>query len=183
MYYLTHIEEDHNWSMTANCYAYACDQRTTHIRNGRRCAVPGGTHHNPAFPIAGDNTYADRLVRGAMRDGLTLLSRGNPANLHLHPCPRGHYRVALFANKVGFHWLRHDEVLDRWSWKSGNGGPVYYNVFNNRDGIKRTIYVKNEYLESINQDTHKTDILSAEINNMDFIAYFAVPNGGLAVSA
>ncbi len=108
------IEQDPAWSFTANCYAYACNCREP--KNGHLGgAIPGATKMLPAF--AGDADYSNRLINGAVADGLILLSRNNIA---LMPnVPAGHYRVALFANQYGFHWMRHDPVLNRWSWKSG----------------------------------------------------------------
>ena len=162
------IEQDPAWSFTANCYAYACNCREP--KNGHLGgAIPGATKMLPAF--AGDADYSNRLINGAVADGLILLSRNNIA---LMPnVPAGHYRVALFANQYGFHWMRHDPVLNRWSWKSGNAGPVYYSALN--IALNRSIYIKDENFYTLYEQ--KADYVLSFTQTMSFVAYFAVPEG------
>ncbi len=125
-------EVHENWGVDANCYAYAMnDQKPANAIGG---AIPGGASGNVAS-LSATGDYRHRLVSGAIEDGL-VHAEGSPE------CPpddvSGTYLVALIASEVGFHWLRRDSSLKRWSWKDGNSGQVRLNIFNVAE--KRFVY-------------------------------------------
>ncbi|WP_211825934.1 hypothetical protein [Kistimonas asteriae] len=165
-------ESDPDWSNIANCYSYACNDK--HPSNGYfGGAIPGSTKGTPAFP---GPDYHNRLITGAIADGMRYCSENDLT--HLPNIIDGHYLVLLLADNNGFHWMRYDHFLNRWSWKSGNSGSVYYNVFN----------VSKNYCEYINME-NLSRVLTSERKNyiwnteMQFIAFFQVPLRGINVSS
>ena len=165
-------ECDTEWSDVSNCYAYACNDRKP--ANGYfGGAIPGSLAGVPAYP---GPDYHNRLIQGAIADGLKHLPQYDLSNL---PMPKsGCYLVLLLADQNGFHWMRHDPILDRWSWKSGNSGDVYYSAFNIQ--INYCMYIKMANLSSALTTERKNFIWNT---HMQFVAFFEVPQQGIVVSS
>jgi len=164
------LEKDSHWSSTANCYAYACDRKNP-VNGANGGALPGASAGAPVLP--GPN-YVDRLIAGAVADGLTRLMGAGPGN---PPAVHAGYLVAMVNNGNGFHWIRHDPTLDRWSWKDGNGGDVNYNIMQ-VPGMNY-VYVKNSMLNELLVTAKNSFFWTYQ--SMTFTSFFSVPDSGLDV--
>ncbi len=164
--------EELQWSHDSNCYGYAC--KCQHAGVGT--AVPGAAAGNPALPNAGAN-YHQALIAGAIADGAAQVAGTTAAPPADTP---GHYVVALLANNIGFHWMRRDGHLNRWSWKDGNGGTIKYNLLHTN--LNRYVYIKNESLVDLLDNNNPSHYAPWAYSNMTFVSYFRIPDAGIEVA-
>jgi hypothetical protein len=177
------LEELENWGTNANCYAYAFNCLAP-ARGAIGGAVPGGLIGNPAN---GGPNHAQDCVARALADGngAVVQAIGNPTNPPVSNANT--YLVALIAHQTGFHWLRRDTLLDRWSWKDGNTGSVKYNILHIPQN--RYVYIKSRNLVD-DLAGNLADLLVVNRGdygpwayaNMQFVSFFHVNNGGTAVA-
>ena len=167
-------QEELPWGVSANCYAYACDCPQPNVGNPPgRTAVPGIQANQP--PV--NNGNVAQLIAGVLADGGGQVHQcvGTPANIPV--CPRGSYLIAMLTSGVGFHFIRRDELTNRWSWKDANLGTVKYNLLDMPN--QRYVYVNDGNLNDL-LVTNPNNYMWM-YNNMTFQAFFSVPNGGIVV--
>lgn len=165
------ISEEFNWGVNANCYAYACDCANPAVGVPPRQARPGVA--GGAAPLNNGNVV--QLTAGLVADGAVAVA-GNPGAIPA--APANHYLIAMLTSGVGFHFIRHDPVTDRWSWKDANHGSVKLNVMDIPGN--RFVYVNSGNLNDI-LVTNRGNYAWAYIG-MNFQSFFAVPNAGLVVA-
>jgi hypothetical protein len=143
-----------------NCYAWAAN-----------CKKPSNSKPDPgkrsSYNPKGDNGFdAARLVEGAKKDGMIhkpCKSQNDP------PSPSdNHYLVALYLSTDGsdHHWYRKEPKTGRWTHKPGPQGIRNF-------GIAFKILPKK--LMDISHDYGSTR------TNYKFVAYFEVPEAGIAL--
>ena len=170
----------HAANNTVNCYAWACRCLHPTIRTPGGQAVPGKINNTPHPELVGS---PELYVWGAMDDGLTLVTRS------LKPVPYhgdDNNLVALMASGYGFHWLRREND-GTWSWKDGNINPVSYNAM--LLATKDRQIAARMFMKIRDQDLKYLIGPLAErkyafgYNQLKFMAYFHVPNGGINVAS
>lgn len=169
------------WGGTQNCYAFAARD----MAPGHPSAVPGATSNPPAAVLRlGTETtvqYWARLVAGVVSDGA---AQGQVVTAHAGgavgaiPVPGGGgYVAAMVADANGFHFLRRDAVNGVWTHKDGaNADPegLLYNAGADEERLI-TDAVLIDALQGANG-------FQAPFANMQFVAYFTIPNPGFHVS-
>lgn len=167
-------KEELPWGVNANCYAYACNDPNPDVGIPPMQAGPG---INSGCPPSCDAEVAG-LIAGIIADsgGRASLLGGDPSNIPTPP--ENTYLVALLTNSVGFHFMKRDEVTQRWSWKDANHGTVKLNVMH--IPTRQYVYVNNSNLNDM-LVMHKNDYgwMYAQMN---FQAFLSIPNEGIVVA-
>lgn len=170
----------HDGNNSVNCYAWACRCLNPTIRTPGGQTVPGKVNNTPHPELVGS---PELYVRGAMDDGLTLVARS------LAPVPHhggGTNLIAAMAAGFGFHWVKREDD-GFWSWKNGNLNPVFYNAM--PKATRETKVGDRMYMKIRDQDLKYLVGPFAErkyhfgYDNLKFMAYFYVPNGGITVAS
>ena len=168
------LEEIQTWGMSANCYAYAF-KCPTPLNGNQGGAMPGAAGAAAGRAVAAGATWIDKVLA----DGGGAVVQCNETPDNPPPVHPGTYIVALIGHVGGFHFLRRDDQgTGRWSWKDGNMGSVKYNVLDT--ATSQFVYINSTNLNDL-LVTRRAGFNPWAYANMNFMAFFRVPNGGMNV--